>query len=687
MKYRVHPRSLPLPGFVLGLLATLLPADGLSHTEGAEIEEVVVYGRAEQLVGTAHAASEGVIGYADLQLPPLLRVGELMEGVPGMVATQHSGTGKANQFFVRGFNLDHGTDLSVHAGGVPVNMRTHGHGQGYVDLNFIIPETVEKLTYRKGTYSAQTGDFSTAASSAFDFYERLPNNLVQITGGSYDYWRGLAAGSREFGAATLTGALDVTGYEGPWDLPEDLRQVRLHLAGSFDLGGNRARLTLQGYDGAWDSTDQIPARAVEAGLIDRLGFIDPDLGGETSRWALIGELTLGQADIVAYALDYDFQLFSNFTYLLNEPVRGDQFEQTDKRQIYGGSVAGLTEFSDNAYFRWGGDLRIDDIEEVALYNTETRQRFNTVRQDSVRQNSASGYAELEIAPWERLRLVGGIRADYFDWRVRALREANSGSGDDALLSPKLAMSYRFSDGLEGYLNWGRGFHSNDVRGAEISVDPVTGDAVDPVEVFARADGGEIGLRFERGSAFNTTLVGFLLDLDSELVFVGDAGSTEPNDATRRQGVELAAFWQTNRWLSMNAAYTYTDAKFREDQGGGREIPGAIDSTFTFTANGVWANGLTASARVRWLADAPLTEDGSVRSEDSLLVNASAGYRLGPMEFRLEAFNLLDSKDADISYFYASRLPDEPADGVEDIHYHPLEPRSVRLTVRYLFDST
>lgn len=674
-------------GALLSLTVALPTMVVHAHTEGEEIEELVVYGRAEQLVGAAHSASEGIIGYADLQLPPLLRVGELMEGVPGMVATQHSGTGKANQFFVRGFNLDHGTDLAVHAGGVPINMRTHGHGQGYLDLNFIIPETVETLTYRKGTYSAQVGDFSSAASAEFEFYDRLPTNVVQVTGGSYDYWRGVAAGSTEFGEVTLTSALDFTGYEGPWDLPEDLRQVRLHVGAGFDLGSARTQLTLQGYDGKWNSTDQVPLRAVEEGLISPLGFIDPDLGGKTERWALSAKFETGPADIVAYVVDYDFQLFSNFTYLLDNPDRGDQFEQVDDRTIYGARVDGLNQlgaWDRPAFFRWGGDIRIDDIDEVGLFSTEARQRFSTTRQDTVRQSSASAYAEVEVAPTDRLRLVGGVRADYFDWKVDALMEENSGSGDDALISPKLAASYRMSDSVEGYLNWGRGFHSNDVRGAEISIDPGTGLAVDPVDVFAKADGAEIGLRFERGSDFNATLVGFQLDLDSELVFVGDAGTTEPNGATRRRGVEIAGFWQANGWLAMNAAYTYTDARFREDQGDGREIPGAIDSTLTFTANGVWSNGISASARVRWLADAPLIEDGSVRSDDSLLVNASLGYRTGPMEFRLEAFNLLDSTDADISYFYASRLPDEPAEGVEDIHYHPLEPRSVRATVRLLF---
>ena len=674
-----------LGAVLLSLFAVLDPSPAQAHTDSEEIEEMVVYGRAEQLVGAAHAASEGIVGHADLEVPPLLRAGELLEGMPGMVATQHSGTGKANQFFVRGFNLDHGTDLSVSAAGVPLNMRTHGHGQGYLDLNFIIPETVQTMTYRKGTYSARVGDFASAASAEFEFYDRMPGNVVQVTGGSYDYWRGLAAGSADVADVTLNLAVDVTGYQGPWDLPEDLQQTRLHVGAGFDIGSSRAQITLQGYDGEWDATDQIPSRAVEQGLIGPLGYIDPDLGGATERWALTFNLETERSDFVAYVVDYDFELFSNFTYLLNDPVTGDQFEQVDDRTLYGvrfDTVNGFAVWTRPAFFRWGGDIRIDDIDEVGLFATEARQRLSTVRQDDVRQSSGSAYGELEVAPLEPLRVVAGARLDYFDWRVSALRDENSGAGDDVLVSPKLAASYRFGESTEGYLNWGRGFHSNDVRGAEIAVDPGTGLPVDAVDVFAEAEGAEIGLRFEQGSTFNATIVAFQLDLDSELVFVGDAGTTEPNSATRRQGVELAGFWQTNDWLAMNAAYTYTDARYRQEQeGGGREIPGAIESTFTLTANGVWRNGVSASARLRWLSDAPLTEDGSVHSDSSLLVNASVGYRTGPLEFRLDAFNLLDSKDKDISYFYASRLPDEPPEGIEDVHYHPLEPRSVRASVR------
>ena len=292
------------------------------------------------------------------------------------------------------------------------------------------------------------------------------------------------------------------------------------------------------------------------------------------------------------------------------------------------------------------------------------------------------FGEVEIPLTPKLRGTVGLRADYLGWDVSALRSANSGDGDDAVVTPKLNLAYRFSEDFEGYVNWGRGFHSNDVRGATISVDPVTGDPAGRVDALVDSDGAEVGLRFEQGRNFNATLVAFWLELDSELVFVGDAGFTEANDGSERKGLELNAFWQANNWLAFNGALTTTDAKFKTDQGGGREIPGAVDTTLTVGANAAWDNGISASFKARYLGESPLVEDNSAVADASLLVNAGIAYRRGPLELRVDAFNLLNSDDNDIAYFYASRLPGEPTGGVEDTHFHPLEPRSVRATMTF-----
>ena len=649
------------------------------------MEELVVYGRAEEQIGTATAASSGQVGGADIQLPSRLRVGELVEAVPGMVATQHSGTGKANQYFLRGFNLDHGTDFSVHSEGVPINMRTHGHGQGYLDMNFLIPEMVSTTKFRKGPYHAEVGDFSSAGSVDFLFYERLPEPVFAATFGEDNFRRGLAAGSVDVGEGVLTGAIDTTRYDGPWRRPEDLQQDKFQLRYATQMGRARALIDLQGYTGEWDSTDQVPLRAIQSGQIDELGFIDPDLGGNTDRLALNASFDFEQWKVSAYAVDYDFSLFSNFTYFLENDLAGDEFEQRDKRRVYGINIDGTQDLawgSRPSAIRWGLHARADDIEELGLYPTASRIRLGAVREDSVEELSVGAYAELEMALTDRLRSVYGLRADFYDWQVDALQPENSGSGNDVIFSPKLGLAYRFSDTVEGYVNWGQGFHSNDVRGVTARIDPVSTEAISPAEALVSSEGGEIGIRLERDTAFNASLVAFWLELDSELVFVGDAGGTEANTGSERTGLEASLFWQAADWLAVDANYTFTDASFLNSTGGGREIPGAVESTASLGVSAQWPNGFTGSARVRYLGEAPLIEDGSVTTDASLVVNAGIGYAFQNIELRLDVFNLFDSNDADISYFYASRLPGEPADGIEDVHFHPLEPRTVRLSLAW-----
>jgi len=656
-----------------------------AHDGNSELmEELIVYGRSQEMIGSADAASEGVVGYDDIRLPPMLRVGELVEAVPGMVATQHSGTGKANQYFLRGFNLDHGTDFSAFVDGVPINMRTHGHGQGYLDLNFIIPELVETTTYKKGPYSVGSGDFSSAGSVGFKLYDTLDESFLSVTAGAFDYYRALAAGSAETRSGVVTAAYDYTSYSGPWEIDEDLSQSRFYASYAATVAQADARLSVLGYSGHWNASDQIPERAVKSGLIDEEGFIDPDLGGRTDRIGVTGSAETNNWKAVAYIVDYDFELFSNFTYLLDDPVSGDQFEQVDDRRIYGVRLDGWHEHYEwlvPLTLSWGGDARYDDIAEVGLFSTVARERNQTVRQDTVSEFSASAYSAVDFRFSSDLRLSLGLRADYLSWDVAALREANSGSGDELLVSPKFNLAYKVADAAELYFNWGHGFHSNDVRGNTISVDPVTGEPVDRVDPAVKSQGAEIGLRIEREDRFNATLTTFWLELDSELLFVGDAGGTEALGASTRLGVELSSFLQATEWLAINFAYTYTDSKF-DDSAPGREIPGAIGSSGTLGLNGAWDNGFFASARARYLGSAPLIEDNSVRAAPSLLVNAGAGYRLDNIELRLDVFNLFDSSDNDISYFYASRLQQEPLQGIDDIHYRPLEPRSVRASISY-----
>ncbi len=662
---------------------TLLAILPQAHAHSS-IEELVVFGRAQEQIGSAIAASEGLVGYDDLNLQPRYRVGELLETVPGMVATQHSGTGKANQYFLRGFNLDHGTDFSTSVDGVPANMRTHGHGQGYLDLNFVIPELVETNRYKKGPYHASVGDFSSAGHADFSLYDSLKESSVQATFGQDSYGRLLVMGSGESDDAGFLYALDVTGYEGPWQLDENLKQTKFYLASTFQFARARAKVALQGYDSSWDATDQIPERAVQNGQITRLGNLDDDLGGESSRYALTGELRWPGVEAGAYHLWYDLSLWSNFTYFLEDPINGDEFEQRDDRTVTGAWLKGERDFDLGervAVLAWGADLRHDDISDVGLYNTVARQRINAVRSDSVTETSLGAWAELALPLTDRLRLYGGLRADWFDWDVDAQLAANSGTGSETQVSPKISLAWQLAEGVEAYASYGRGMHSNDVRGATITTDPSSLEPVDSVEVLVPSTGSEVGIRVEQGRTFNATISAFHLELDSELVYVGDGGTTEPNDATTRNGVEITAFWQPSPRYSFDAAWTWTDAEFDIDPGAGTHIPGALETTLSVGANVIFRPNLTGSLRVRRLGDYPLIEDGSVRAGSSLLANAGIMWRNGPLQLRLDAFNLFDSDDTDITYFYESRLTGE-ATGVEDVHFHPLEPRSLRVTATY-----
>lgn len=649
--------------------------------------EIIVHGRSLDLIGDAKAASEGIVGYADFEDRPLSRVGELVEVIPGVVATQHSGEGKANQYFLRGFNLDHGTDFSASLDGVPINLRTHGHGQGYLDINFIIPEIIERVDFRKGPYRASTGDFSSAGSAGYSTYDTLENNFIELSLGEFDYLRFVGAGSLNVSEhSTLLLAVEANSFDGPWVLDQDLEKFNGFAKLTHDKGPWHFETSVSIYDSQWTATDQVPLRAIETGLIDRFGFIDPDLGGETLRFGLNTQGTYRHEDgaettFHGYAGQYDFNLFSNFTYFLDDSVNGDEFEQVDKRRFYGGGITHERYLADHLNVHLGMETRIDDISDVGLFKTVSRERISTVRQDKVRELSLNLWGEAEYELTENLRVNAGLRADYFDAKVTALSESqNSGSANDSLLSPSAGLAWRLTDGVEFYANYGRGFHSNDVRGTTISIDPLSGLSVEPVSLLVSSEGAELGARLEHGP-FHATLAFFSLYLDSELVFVGDAGTTEANDGSKRKGVEASVFWKPNDWLTADVSAAYTDAEF-DIQGSSTEIPGAVKVVF---GSGITARlkPWTLSGRLRHFGGASLIGDGSVKSDPTTLVNLAGSYDWKNMTLSLEVLNAFNSKDADITYFFDSQLSGEVAP-IEDLHLHPVQPRQIRFNARYNF---
>lgn len=639
-------------------------------------ELITVWGSREARIGKAYAASEGVVDFGKFVDRPLLRVGELAEVVPGLAATQHSGTGKANQYFLRGFNLDHGTDFSIRFDGMPLNLRTNAHGQGYLDINFLIPELVERIAYRKGVAYADVGDFSAAGSATFSTFDRLPESFAQVEIGE-NAWRRFV-GAAQLGESFYV-ALDLTGDDGPWVTPEKLTKANGFakiILGDWRLSGGA-------YHASWDATDQIPLRAVRAGFVSRLGDTDPDVGGSTERLWLNAQYA-DDAGLTAnvFAMRYHLDLVSDFTYFLEDPVNGDEFQQREKRMIYGGAIA--KEFAPRG--RWtprvGAEARFDRIEPVGLYRTVARVRQSTVREDQVAQDSLGAFGELS-GDFDRVRIDLGLRADAMRVDVTSNDARNSGKADDARLSPKASVAWRLRDDLELYASAGRGFHSNDARGAVISIDPASGATAQRVPLLVKATGIEAGVRYER-SAFSATATAFGLDLDSELVYVGDAGATEASDASRRTGVEVTASWAATRWLTLDAAAAATRARFRDVPKTADRIPLATEYVLTGGATVRLGEAWTGSLTVRRLGPAPLIEDDSARSEPSTVVNGCLAWRKGRATLAAEALNLLDSRDADITYFYASRLPGEPPEGVEDIHFHPVPPRSFRLQARLAF---
>jgi TonB dependent receptor-like, beta-barrel/TonB-dependent Receptor Plug Domain len=686
---RFLPRILAATGLV-----TLLPSLGFGGgipTSTQWLEEVIVSGKLERLGGDPASATVGVVTSEQLDLRPVLRTGELLEVVPGLIVTQHSGSGKANQYFLRGFNLDHGTDLATSVDGVPVNMPTHAHGQGYTDINFVIPELIESIDYRKGTYYAETGNFSAAGAVNMRYRSELAAPFVALESGDDDYRRGLLAGSVELGGGSLLMGVDYSATNGPWKLEERFHKRNGLLRYTHPTAGGRFSVTAQGYDGEWRSTDQIPLRAVQSGAIDRFGFVDPTDGGESHRYSLAADWyeQIGESRLHAnaYAIDYRLNLFSNFTYAL-DAENGDQFEQFDDRRVYGGqlswaqplSLMGLAHELDV-----GLEHRRDDIGTVGLYKTVARTRIDTTREDDVTQSSYSAYSSLKTHWSEHVRTEIGLRADLFDFEVRSSLAANSGNAEDSIVSPKFSLILGPWRETELFFNVGKGFHSNDARGTTIRVDPTDGvTPVDKVDPLVNALGADVGVRTAVLPNVQLTASLWTLKLDSELLFVGDAGITEASRESERRGIEAGAIWNPVSWLILDADLAWSRSRFTQFDPAGDRIPGAVENVASVGLAVDHPSGWFGGARLRHFGKAPLIEDGSVESDPTTLVNLEAGYHLTDnIQLSAALFNVFDSRDNDITYFYESQLPGE-AQPVNDIHFHPVEPRTFRLTLRATF---
>jgi hypothetical protein len=658
----------------------------------ANHQQVVVTRHYDNAVGTSDAASQGVIEAGLLRSRPALRPGEILEFVPGVIVTQHTGDGKANQYFLRGFNLDHGTDFATSVNGMPTNLPTHAHGQGYSDLNFLIPELVQRVEYRKGPYYAKGGDFSLAGAADIAYRTGFDRPFLDVGIGQRGFRRHVAGGSTDLGSGrTLLGAFEVMGHDGPWVVPQGLKRHNgvVTLSGVGD--SSSWQLSFMGYRAKWTATDQVPERLLNAPGFNRYGSLDPTAGGDTSRHSVSGQWSHNDAQggvwrAQAYVVRYAMDLYSNFTYALERPAAGDQFAQKDARTVWGGQFSyamshGL--FERIARSELGLQWRTDKA-RVGLYDSVARRITEVVREDDVQQTLVGVYAQnvLEWTPW--LRSIAGVRVDHKRAQVDALSlTVNGGRAQDSKASPKLSLILGPWRKSEFFVNAGTGFHSNDARGATIRLDPRSGESAQRVPLLVAGRGAELGFRTEAIPGLQSSLALWGLKLDSELVYVGDAGATEASRASSRRGVEFNNRYTPVQWLLIDADFAWSRGRFDN----GDRIPNAVDRVASMAVTLRDLAHWTTSLQWRYLGSGPLVEDNSVRSRPSSTLNTRITRGLPgwgrQTDITLDIFNLTNRRVNDIQYFYESRLPGEPAP-VADRHVHPAEPRTFRLSLRWGF---
>lgn len=674
-----------LNGMMIALiLSSTLYAGGEQTLKDTTLLPITVEGETASS-DVLDAATEGTVTARQLANRPILRPAEVLESVPGLIVTQHSGDGKANQYFLRGFSLDHGTDFFTTVEGMPNNLPTHAHGQGYNDLNYLIPELISSVMYKKGPYYATEGDFASTGSAAISYVDSLPNGIASVTAGSFGQKRVLNANSFDVKGGKLLYALEYFHNDGPWEKPEGYQRFNGVVSYAKAEGRNSYKVTAMGYKGDWDATNHVPLRAIEGGIIGTYGSLDASDGGNTHRYSLCGEYTHrdnnGVTSANAYIIDYGLNLFSNFTYYLDHPVEGDQFEQKDGRTILGGSVGRVSLSSIlgmNSVQSYGFQFRNDAIRGVGLYNTQDRLRYNTITSDKVNVTDAALYYQNELTLSEKVRMIAGIRGDLYRFDVMSdINSADSAVKMASIASPKLSFIFGPWADTELFVNSGYGFHSNDARGVTKATDPAT--------PLVRTKGGEIGVRTRAVDHLQTSVALWMMDSDSELVFAGDTGGTEPTGPSRRSGIEWANYWTPTSWFILDADMALSRARYKDSStSGGAYVPEAIEQTVSIGAAVTDYENYFGGLRLRYFGSRPLIEDNSERSKPSTLINLKVGRHLSKnLDLSVDVYNLFDRKTYDIEYYYESKLASEST-SVTDHMVHPGEPRSARLTLTYRY---
>lgn len=652
----------------------------------ATLPTVEVQSSRNSVLGEAGTANEGVVTQQQLDARTVYRPGELLEAVPGLVVSQHSGEGKANQFYLRGFNLDHGTDLRTTVDGMLVNQRSHAHGQGWTDVNFMIPELGTLLEYRKGPFYAAEGDFSSAGAVNLKYANTLPSGIASIGLGQNGYARTLLANSPQLGDGNLLYALELMHNDGPFTVKDNYQKKNGVLRYSQGTEANGFNVTAMAYSAKWHATDQIPLRAVQSGALGRFDAVDQSDGGRASRYSLSGEWRQASGNVAttvnAYVIRQKLDLFSNFTYFLDNPVDGDQFAQPDRRTTTGVNASqtyATTLWGRESEFTLGAQFQNDSIAN-ALQNTAARQVLSTTRADQIRERSLGLYGENKTRWGDSFRTVLGVRADNFHFKVNSDNAANSGTASATKVSPKVNLIFGPFNKTEFYTSAGYGFHSNDARGTTLTLDPKTGLPADKVPPLVRSKGVELGVRTEAIAGLQSSFSVYRLDFDSELTFAGDAGTTNAGRASRRTGFEFSNYYKPLPWLTVDADIAFAKGRYRTFDPAGDRIPGAVEGVVSVALAVDNLGPYFGALQLRYFGPRPLLEDNTVRSKSTATLNGRIGYKFNPkLKIELEGFNLTNRKASAIDYYYESQLKGE-ASPVSDIHFHPIESRSFRVTL-------
>ena len=707
-----EPKDLSItlaPGAASAPLHISLAVSALSTT-------ISVQGREDDLIGIASSATQGTVGASEIQNRPILRSGEILETVPGVIITQHAGGGKANQYFLRGFNLDHGTDFAIFLDDMPLNLPSHAHGEGYSDMNTVIPEFVKRVNYEKGPYYADVGNYGAAGSAHLEFFKTLPQNFVQAEGGMFGYGRVVFGASQKLGPGNLLYGGEVFHDNGPWTHPDNYYKFNGLVTYSQEKDAGGFTLTARAYHGTWHSSDQIPINAVP--IVGFFGSINPADGGHSQRYSLQGEWhrrsLSSETQVTAYGFYYDLNLFSDFTYYLTDPQHGDQFEQQDRRW-----VAGL-DARHRIYSRWFGrrventiglQLRNDWIHN-GLFQSEARVRVNkldvftgttlpaTTEADHLTDTQPGVYAENKIQWTERFRSVVAMRGDLAYYDVNSLvTRANSGTATRLLPSPKASLIFSPWATTEFYAQAGFSYHSNDARGATQTVEPVSADNPYPNTPVAKipalipAKGGEVGIRTTAVPHLQSTVSVWYLHSASELQQSGDTGDTVASQhSSDRYGVEWANYYTPLTHLAFDfdladsrALFTAIDAvDAAPGSAGGRRVPEAVGLVISSGATVQAYKGLSSSLRLRYFGPRDLTSDSLYRSQATALLNGEVSYRFGEKwKLSAELLNLPNRRDHDIDYAYTSRITPAAAAAFTDV-FHPVEPFQLRFSLGRTF---